>query len=60
VVADQVYGDSNKQLTTFDAYEELLTHEIVGHFGVQKIFGEYKPKLQQLFNALGRLRVFVK
>ncbi|MGY5392084.1 PLxRFG domain-containing protein [Acinetobacter sp. NigerLNRRAM0016] len=56
VVADQVYGDSNKQLTTFDAYEELLTHEIVGHFGVQKLFGnEYKTKFQQLFNALGKL-----
>ncbi|WP_286377846.1 GNAT family N-acetyltransferase [Acinetobacter sp. R933-2] len=56
VVADQVYGDSNKQLTTFDAYEELLAHEIVGHFGVQQIFGrEYKTKLQQLFNALGGL-----
>ncbi|WP_257233446.1 PLxRFG domain-containing protein [Acinetobacter sp. YH12036] len=56
VVADQVYGDSGKQLTTFDAYEELLTHEIVGHFGVQKLFGnEYKTKFQQLFNALGKL-----
>lgn len=56
VVADQVHGDSNKQLTTFDAYEELLTHEIVGHFGVQKLFGnEYKTKFQQLFNALGKL-----
>lgn len=56
VVADQVYGDSGKQLTTFDAYEELLTHEIVGHFGVQQIFGqEYKTKLQQLYNALGEL-----
>lgn len=56
VVADQVYGDSNKQLTTFDVYEELLTHEIVGHFGVQKLFGnEYKTKFQQLFNALGKL-----
>ncbi|MCU4393401.1 PLxRFG domain-containing protein [Acinetobacter parvus] len=56
VVADQVYGDSNKQLTTFDAYEELLTHEIVGHFGVQKLFGnEYKTKFQQLFNALGKI-----
>lgn len=56
VVTDQVYGDSNKQLTTFDAYEELLTHEIVGHFGVQKLFGnEYKTKFQQLFNALGKL-----
>lgn len=54
VVADQVYGDSTKQLTTFDAYEELLAHEIIGHFGVQQIFGsEYKTKLQQLFNALG-------
>lgn len=56
VVADQVYGDSNKQLTTFDAYAELLAHEIVGHFGVQKLFGnEYKTKFQQLFNALGGL-----
>lgn len=54
VVADQVYGDSAKQLTTYDAYEELLAHEIIGHFGVQKIFGqEYKTKFQQLFNALG-------
>ncbi|WP_286436003.1 PLxRFG domain-containing protein [Acinetobacter sp. 251-1] len=56
VVADQIYGDPEKQLTTFDAYEELLAHEIVGHFGVQQIFGrEYKTKLQQLFNALGGL-----
>ncbi|UUN95073.1 PLxRFG domain-containing protein [Acinetobacter bereziniae] len=54
VVADQVYGDSRKQLTTYDAYEELLAHEIIGHFGVQKLFGkEYKTKFQQLFNALG-------
>lgn len=54
VVADQVYGDSGKQLTTFDAYEELLVHEIIGHFGIQQIFGkQYKTKLQQLFNALG-------
>ncbi|WP_111894274.1 PLxRFG domain-containing protein [Acinetobacter sp. MB5] len=56
VVADQVYGDSDKQLTTFDAYEELLAHEIIGHLGVQQIFGqEYKTKLQQLYNALGGL-----
>jgi hypothetical protein len=34
----------------------MLAHEIVGHFGVQQIFGrEYKTKLQQLFNALGGL-----
>ncbi|ELW85699.1 MULTISPECIES: PLxRFG domain-containing protein [Acinetobacter] len=56
VVADQVYGDSKKQLTTFDAYEEMLAHEIIGHFGIQQIFGqEYKSKLQQLYNALGKL-----
>lgn len=56
VVADQVYGDNEKQLTTFDAYEEMLAHEIIGHFGVQQIFGqEYKSKLQQLYNALGEL-----
>lgn len=56
VVADQVYGDNAKQITTFDAYEEMLAHEIVGHFGVQQIFGqEYKTKLQQLYNALGEL-----
>jgi|GEM_PF-889511 len=56
VVADQVYGDNEKQLTTFDAYEEMLAHEIIGHFGVQQIFGqEYKTKLQQLYNALGEL-----
>ncbi|MEG6544781.1 PLxRFG domain-containing protein [Acinetobacter bereziniae] len=56
VVADQVYGDSTKQLTTFDAYEEMLAHEIIGHFGIQQIFGqEYKTKLQQLYNALGKL-----
>ncbi|MFW1850120.1 PLxRFG domain-containing protein [Acinetobacter guillouiae] len=54
VVADQVYGDSKKQLTTFDAYEELLVHELIGHFGVQQLFGqEYKSKFQQLFNSLG-------
>lgn len=56
VVADQVYGDSKKQLTTFDAYEEMLAHEIIGHFGIQQIFGhEYKTKLQQLYNALGKM-----
>lgn len=56
VVADQVYGDSTKQLTTFDAYEEMLAHEIIGHFGIQQLFGqEYKTKLQQLYNALGKL-----
>lgn len=56
VVADQVYGDTEKQITTFDAYEEMLAHEIIGHFGVQQIFGqEYKTKLQQLYNALGEL-----
>lgn len=56
VVADQVYGDNEKQLTTFDAYDEMLAHEIIGHFGVQQIFGqEYKTKLQQLYNALGGL-----
>ncbi len=56
VVADQVYGDNAKQITTFDAYEEMLAHEIIGHFGVQQIFGqEYKTKLQQLYNALGEL-----
>ena len=56
VVADQIYGDPEKQLTTFDAYEELLAHEIIGHFGVQRLFGqEYKTKLQQLYNALGKL-----
>lgn len=56
VVADQVYGNNEKQLTTFDAYEEMLAHEIIGHFGVQQIFGqEYKTKLQQLYNALGEL-----
>ncbi|WP_227567041.1 PLxRFG domain-containing protein [Acinetobacter bereziniae] len=56
VVADQVYGDSTKQLTTFDAYEEMLAHEIIGHFGIQQLFGqEYKSKLQQLYNALGKL-----
>lgn len=54
VVANQVYGDSKKQLTTFDAYEELLVHELIGHFGVQQLFGqEYKSKFQQLFNSLG-------
>ncbi|AYO54379.1 PLxRFG domain-containing protein [Acinetobacter wuhouensis] len=57
VVADQVYGDSSKQLTTFDAYEELLVHEIIGRLGVQKLFGqEYKTKFQQLFNALGGMK----
>lgn len=56
VVADQVYGDSEKQLTTFEAYEELLVHEVIGHLGVQRIFGnEYKTRLQQLYNALGEL-----
>ena len=52
-MADAVQGDSAKQLTTFDAFEELLAHEIVGHFGVMRLFGdEYKTKLQALFNSL--------
>lgn len=59
--ADQVYGDNEKQITTFDAYEEMLAHEIIGHFGVQQIFGqEYKTKLQQLYNALGELKASAK
>ncbi|WP_151721071.1 PLxRFG domain-containing protein [Acinetobacter ursingii] len=54
VVTDQIYGDRAKQFTTSDAYEELLAHEIIGHFGVQQVFGkEYKTKFQQLYNALG-------
>ncbi|WP_151980297.1 PLxRFG domain-containing protein [Acinetobacter guerrae] len=54
VVTDQINGDRANQFTTSDAYEELLTHEIIGHYGVQRIFGtEYKNKFQQLYNALG-------
>lgn len=54
VVTDQIHGDRAKQFTTSDAYEELLVHEIIGHFGVQQVFGkEYKTKFQQLYNALG-------
>ncbi|MCH2003979.1 PLxRFG domain-containing protein [Acinetobacter ursingii] len=54
VVTDQINGDRASQFTTSDAYEELLTHEIIGHYGVQRIFGtEYKNKFQQLYNALG-------
>ncbi|KAF5296595.1 hypothetical protein FQR65_LT19807 [Abscondita terminalis] len=45
VGCDQVYGDSTKQLTTFDAYEEMLAHEIgafpeYSNYSVQ----EYKTK----------------
>lgn len=54
VNAGDIKGDSSKQLTTFEAYQETLMHEIVGHFGVQKIFGnEYKNKLQQLYKLVG-------
>lgn len=54
VVTDQIHGDRSKQFTTADAYEELLAHEIIGHFGVQQVFGkDYKTKFQQLYNALG-------
>ena len=52
--AGDIKGDSSKQLTTFEAYEETLLHEIVGHYGVQQLFGDdYKTKLQALYNALG-------
>ncbi|AWL29334.1 PLxRFG domain-containing protein [Acinetobacter defluvii] len=52
--AGDVQGNHNTQQTTYEAYEEVLLHEVVGHFGVQQLFGkEYKVKFQQLFNALG-------
>ncbi|WP_336171635.1 PLxRFG domain-containing protein [Acinetobacter ursingii] len=54
--AGDIQGNNSTQQTTFEMYEELILHEVVGHFGVQQIFGrEYKTKLQQLFNALGGL-----
>lgn len=54
--AGDIRGNHNTQQTTYEAYEEVLIHEVVGHFGVQQIFGqEYKTKLQQLYNALGEL-----
>ncbi|WP_288401745.1 PLxRFG domain-containing protein [uncultured Acinetobacter sp.] len=56
LVADGIEGDSDKQITTFEAYQETIIHEVIGHFGVQQIFGkEYEAKFQQLFNALGGL-----
>ncbi|WP_262442589.1 PLxRFG domain-containing protein [Acinetobacter ursingii] len=52
--AGDIRGNHNTQQTTYEAYEEVLIHEVVGHFGVQQLFGqEYKTKFQQLFNALG-------
>lgn len=52
--AGDIQGNHNTQQTTYEAYEEVLLHEVVGHFGVQQLFGqEYKTKFQQLFNALG-------
>ncbi|WP_162900274.1 PLxRFG domain-containing protein [Acinetobacter sp. SWAC57] len=52
--AGDVQGNHNTQQTTYEAYEEVILHEVVGHFGVQQLFGqEYKTKFQQLFNALG-------
>ncbi|WP_336931474.1 PLxRFG domain-containing protein [Acinetobacter bereziniae] len=52
--AGDVQGNNNTQQTTYEAYEEVILHEVVGHFGVQQLFGqEYKTKFQQLFNALG-------
>ncbi|MDG3555625.1 PLxRFG domain-containing protein [Acinetobacter bereziniae] len=52
--AGDVQGNHNTQQTTYEAYEEVILHEVVGHFGVQQLFGqEYKTKYQQLFNALG-------
>ncbi|WP_228129358.1 PLxRFG domain-containing protein [Acinetobacter modestus] len=54
IVTDQIYGNIEQQLTTSDAYEELLAHEVIGHFGVQQLFGdEYQSKFQQLYNVLG-------
>lgn len=52
--AGDVQGNHNTQQTTYEAYEEVILHEVVGHFGVQQLFGqEYKTKFQQLFNSLG-------
>lgn len=57
LVADGIEGNSDKQITTFEAYQETIIHEVIGHFGVQQIFGnEYKTKFQQLYNALGGLK----
>ncbi|WP_336938057.1 PLxRFG domain-containing protein [Acinetobacter modestus] len=54
IVTDQIYGNLEQQLTTSDAYEELLAHEVIGHLGVQQLFGdEYQLKFQQLYNVLG-------
>ncbi|WP_052417803.1 PLxRFG domain-containing protein [Acinetobacter junii] len=52
--AGDIQGNHNTQQTTYEAYEEVILHEVVGHFGVQQLFGQdYKKKFQQLFNALG-------
>lgn len=52
--AGDIQGNHNTQQTTYEAYEEVILHEVVGHFGVQQLFGQdYKKKFQKLFNALG-------
>lgn len=52
--AGDIQGNHNTQQTTYEAYEEVILHEVVGHFGVQQLFGqEYKTKFQHLFNSLG-------
>lgn len=54
IVADTVVGNVETQLTTVQAYQELLTHEIIGHYGAQKFFGrDYKVKFKALYAAIG-------
>ena len=49
-----IRGDSQTGITTEQMYEQTILHEIVGHYGIQKLFGNsYKTQLAQLWNAIG-------
>lgn len=49
-----IRGDSQTGITTEQMYEHTILHEIVGHYGIQKLFGDsYKTQLAQLWNAIG-------
>lgn len=49
-----IRGDSQTGITTEQMYEQTILHEIVGHYGIQKLFGDsYKTQLAQLWNAIG-------
>lgn len=52
--AGDIQGDVDAGITTEQMIEQTILHEIVGHYGIQKLFGdEYKKQLTQLWNAIG-------